>query len=201
MNFSSYLQLLQISIGGFYESLASVCGDSPIERVHYEQYILAPPSRILHPVSVYNVNGTVRGVESIIRGGTGSAVFYNNSAATLDYGQNIAGLVSLQIGEIVGESHAIGIAFSESSVWISGLASDATAERGVDEIIWLLPSSPGNYSVSREHERGAFRYLSLLHNSTGSVEVKQVSTYFTPMPHYTDNQLRDYTGYFHCDGI
>jgi hypothetical protein len=201
MNFSSYLQLLQISLGGLYESLASVCRDSQIEKVPYEQYILAPPSRILHPVSVYNVNGTVRGVESIVRGETGSAIFYNYSAATLDYGQNIAGVVSLQIGEIVGESQAIGIAFSESSVWISGLGSDATAERGIDEIIWLLPSSPGHYSVSREHERGAFRYLSLLHNSTGSVEVKQVSTYFTPMPHYTDNQLRDYTGYFHCDGI
>ena len=48
-------------------------------------------------------------------------------------------------------------------------------------------------------KRGGFRYLSLLHNTTGGIEVQQVTVQFTPMPHWQDNKLGDYTGYFHCN--
>jgi len=167
--------------------------------VPYEDYILAPASRTLHPMSVYNVNGTVTGAETLM-GGRGSAVFHGQSALTLDYEKNIAGVVSLSIGAVSSEMEAIGLTFSESSHWISGLGSDGTAESGIDEVLWIRPSSPGVYTLPREHERGAFRYLSLIHNSTGDLEVKEVTTYFTAMPHYKEAQLRAYTGYFHCDG-
>ncbi|OJD40488.1 glycoside hydrolase family 78 protein [Diplodia corticola] len=168
--------------------------------VPYEQYILAPSSRTLHPVSVWKVNGTVPGAESVAGDALGSATFTDASAATFDYEKNIAGVVSLTVGDVSDENQYIGITFSESSLWISGESSDATADAGNDETLWFQPKEAGVYTVPRQNERGAFRYLSLVHNTTGSLEITQVTTHYTAMPHYADDQLRNYTGYFHCDG-
>ncbi|GME47657.1 Alpha-L-rhamnosidase [Neofusicoccum parvum] len=167
--------------------------------IPYEEYILAPSSRTLHPVSVWKVNGTVDGAESVTGDALGSATFTDASAVTFDYEKNIAGVVSLTIGEVSDENQYIGITFSESSLWISGESSDATADAGEDETLWFQPKEAGVYTVPRQNERGAFRYLSLVHNTTGSLEVTQVTTHYTAMPHYADDQLRNYTGYFHCD--
>ncbi|KAK4493955.1 hypothetical protein PRZ48_015141 [Zasmidium cellare] len=164
----------------------------------YSEYILAPSSRTLHPVSVYKVNGTVDGAESLTGDEEGSATFQGPSSVTYDFSKNIAGRVTLNIGD-VDEDQYIGITFSESSLWISGEGSDGTADAGLDEILWLQPDGEGDVSVSPEHERGGFRYLSLIHNGTGNVEVRRVDVYFTPMPHYEDDQLGAYTGWFHCD--
>jgi len=166
----------------------------------YDQYILAPSSRTLHPVSIYQnkINGTVTGADSIAGDSPGSAVFQDMSAVTYDFGKNIAGLVSLQIGNTDADQF-IGLTYSESSLWISGEGSDATQDSGIDEIIGFYPTGPGNYSVDRDHERGGFRYLSLIHNTTGSLEVEQITVHFTAMPNRAEDQLRNYTGYFHCD--
>ena len=112
--------------------------------------------------------------------------------------QNIAGVVSLGIGNVDGDQY-IGLTYTESSLWISGEGCDATADAGIDEALWFDVTSPGTYTVDRKHERGGFRYLSLIHNTTGNVEVQQVTVQYTPMPHWKDDQLRDYTGYFHCN--
>ncbi|KAK7536226.1 bacterial alpha-L-rhamnosidase domain-containing protein [Phyllosticta citribraziliensis] len=167
--------------------------------IPYEEYILAPSSRDLHPVSVYKINGTVNGADTLTGDALGSATFTDDSAVTYDYGKNIGGVVSLTIGEVSDENQYIGVTFSESSLWISGKSSDATADSGVDEILWFQPKKAGTYSARREQDRGAFKYLSLVKNTTGTLEVTQVTTHFTAMPHYADDQMRNYTGYFHCD--
>ncbi|GAB7362002.1 hypothetical protein MBLNU230_g2038t1 [Neophaeotheca triangularis] len=170
-----------------------------LAQAKYEEYILAPSSRTLYPRSVYNVNGTVDGADSLT-GDSGSATFKGESAVTFDFGINIAGIVTLQIGSVdQDEEQHIGLTYTESSQWISSEGSDATADAGLDEILWFQPDAPGDYTVERQHERGAFRYLSLLHNTTGSLEVQAVTVHYTPMPHWKDDALRDYTGYFHCD--
>ena len=57
----------------------------------YEEYILAPDSRTLHPVSVHKVNGSVSGAESLAGDSTGSATFQGQSAAvTYDFGKVFA---------------------------------------------------------------------------------------------------------------
>jgi hypothetical protein len=169
--------------------------------IPYDQYILAPSSRTLHPISVYKVNGTVTGAESVTYGNTGSITFQDESAVTYDYSKNIAGVVSINVTNVSDANQYIGLTFSESSLWISGLYSDATADAGRDEALWFHVTVPGVYTVDAEHERGGFRYLNLVHNSTGSVDISEVTTHFTPVPHYAENQLRNYTGYFHCNGI
>jgi hypothetical protein len=168
--------------------------------VPYEQYILAPSNRTLHPVSVRTVNGTVDNAESVTCNKAGNATFTDASAVTFDYGKNIAGVVSLTVDAVSDLNQFIGITFSESSLWISGEGSDATSDSGIDETLWIQPTSAGTYTVPRQNERGGFRYLSLVHNTTGSLSISQVVTYFTPMPHYAEDQLRNYTGYFHSNG-
>lgn len=56
------------------------------QAIPYSQYILAPASRTLHPVSVYRVNGSVLDAASLAAP-TGSAVFQGKSAVTYDYSQ------------------------------------------------------------------------------------------------------------------
>jgi hypothetical protein len=84
-------------------------------------------------------------------------------------------------------------------LWISGEGCDATADAGIDEALWFHITHSGSYAVDRKHERGGFRYLSVLHNTTGNTEVQQITVQYTPMPHWQDDNLRDYTGYFHCN--
>lgn len=117
----------------------------------FSQYILAPPSRIVFPVSVHQVNGTVSNAASLtsITGTdntTGIATFQGPSAVTFDFGKNVAGIVSLVVGNSTLNGSAltqagdawIGVTFSESSLWISGEASDATADAGQD-VVRIFP--------------------------------------------------------------
>jgi hypothetical protein len=183
---------ITVLLNAFFQSI--------VNAIPYDQYILAPKSRALHPVSVYNINGTVTGADSVTGDDFGNVTFQDHSALTYDYGKNIAGVVSLTIGAVSDADQFIGITFSESSLWISGEHSDATADAGQDEPLWFHLSGPGVYTVSRDHERGGFKYLSLVHNTSGTVELTEVITHFTPLPHYADDQMRNYTGYFHSNG-
>ncbi|KAK3703778.1 hypothetical protein LTR37_014224 [Vermiconidia calcicola] len=169
-----------------------------VSAARYEEYILAPSSRTLHPATVYNVNGTVTNAASLTEGSSGSASFRGPSAVTYDFAINIAGIVSLEITSADADQY-IGLTYSESSLWISGEGSDATADAGIDETLWFHITDPGTYTVDRKHERGGFRYLSLIHNTTGSVEVGEVTVHYTPMPHWEADQLKAYTGWFHCN--
>ncbi|TAQ83360.1 hypothetical protein B7494_g8318 [Chlorociboria aeruginascens] len=174
--------------------LVAVCGFAT--AIPYSEYILAPTSRTLHPVSVYQVNGSVTSPETLTSP-TGSATFNGMSAVTYDYGKNIAGVVSITVGTSSSSDAFIGLTYSESSLWISGAASDATSDSGLDEILWLaVGQGPGTYAVDRSHERGGFKYLSLISNTTASIEVTSVSTNFTAVP---VNDPTAYTGYFHSN--
>lgn len=167
--------------------------------IPYAEYILAPSSRTLHPLSVHSSNGSVSNAESLTSS-SGSAVFEDDAATAYDFGNNIAGVVSLTVGSISDANQYIGVTFSESSLWVSNKSSDATADAGKDETLWFEIKTPGRYTAPRDKERGGFRYMTLVHNGTGKIEITSAEVHFTPMPHWEDNALRNYTGYFHCDG-
>jgi len=168
--------------------------------IPYDEYILAPRSRTLHPAAVHNTNGSVSNPESLT-GSNGSSVFDGNAATSYDFGINIAGVVSLNVGSVSDSSQYIGVTFSESSYWVSNASSDATADAGKDETLWFHVTAPGRYTAPREKERGGFRYMTLVHNSTGTVEVTSAEVHYTAMPHWEDDAIANYTGYFHCDGM
>lgn len=175
----------------------AILANSLVDAMPYSEYILAPASRTLHPSAVHKINGTVFGATSLIAEGKGRAIIYGVSSVTFDYEKNIAGVVSVTVGACSSPDARIGLTYTESSLWINGQASDATADAGLDEVLWLpVGEGPGTYAVERYHERGAFRYLSLVSNSNASIEVISVVTNFTAAP---AQDLRAYRGYFHCN--
>ena len=167
--------------------------------VQYSEYILAPPQRTLVPAGVRKANGSVSNPSGLTVGGSGSTSLNGQSAITFDYGKNIGGLVSFTVSSVNGSGNFIGISFSESSLWISPDGSDATQNVGIDRTLWYPVSSPGNYTVENSYQRGGFRYLNVYHNSSGSVSLSSIATNFTAMPHYADDALQNYTGYFHSN--
>lgn len=166
----------------------------------YSEHILAPSSRTIYPLSVYRTNGTVTNPQSLLSSNantTGPAIFNGNSSITFDYGKNIGGIVSITVGSVSSPDAILGVTFTESNLWINGAASDATADAGLDSPLWfLVGDGPGTYTVGKEFDRGAFRYLSVVSNSSGTVEVQSVEVQFTAAP---EQDLQAYTGYFHSN--
>jgi hypothetical protein len=170
--------------------------------IPYEQYILAPKSRTLHPISIHSSNGSVSAPEALLASSSTNitTTFMGEAATAYDFGINIAGIVSLDITATSDTHQAIGVTFSESSLWVSNKSSDATADAGKDETLWFNVTGPGRYTAPREKERGGFRYMTLVHEGSGSVEIEGVDVHYTPMPHWEDDAIGNYTGWFHCDG-
>ncbi|CAD0107956.1 unnamed protein product [Aureobasidium uvarum] len=179
-------------------ALAALLSNSA-SAVPYAEYILAPSQRDLSPVNVYRTNGTVINAAGVTTSGSGSTIFNSVSAVTYDYTKNIGGLVSFIVSSSSDSEQYLGISFTESSMWISPDGSDATQNIAIDETLWFRITGPGNYSVEPLHDRGAFRYLNVYHNTTGNVTLSHLQTYFTAMPHFPDDGLREYTGYFHSN--
>lgn len=166
-------------------------------RAPYQQYILAPASRDLIPASVYEINGTVTNVKALTQPSAGPAVFHGVSAVTYDFGKNVAGLVSLDVGAASSSSAFLGVTFSESSLWISSEGCDATADAGVDSPLWFpVGQGPGRYLPEKKHLRGAFRYLTVVSNTTATVSLRSLHVYFTAAP---TQDLQNYSGWFHSD--
>lgn len=181
-------------------SLASV---SIASSIPYSQYILAPKSRTLHPISIHSSNGSVASPEALLASSLANSTttFHDASATAYDFGINIAGLVSLDIASVSDARQFIGVTFSESSLWVSNKSCDATADAGKDETLWFEVTGPGRYTAPREKERGGFRYATVVKNGTGSVEVGGLEVHYTAMPHWGDEELGSYTGWFNCDGM
>lgn len=168
-----------------------------VASIAYEEYILAPDSRILKPRSVRTVNGSVTNAAALLEGADGFAIFNSSCWVTLDYEKNIGGLLSVEVKSSSSENVTIGVTFSESSEWISPLTSDGMSDGAPSEILYLsIADGPGVYSLSEDHIRGGFRYLTLSTTSGAVIEVASVTTNFTAAPH---RDPRDYTGYFNCD--
>ena len=165
--------------------------------IPYSEYILAPTSRIIRPTNVYQLNGTVSNAHALVGKQHGTARFHGVSAVTYDFGKNVAGVVSLVARSSSSRDAIIWLTYSESSLWINGNGSDATADAGLDAPLPLhVGKGPGTYSVGSRHQRGAFRYLSLISNTSASIDLTELSVWFTAAP---KQNLQDYKGYFHTN--
>lgn len=98
-----------------------------VSSIPYSEYILAPSSRTVLPVSVYNVNGTVQNAQGLLSESNNLTILSASSAVTLDFGKNIAGQVSLTAGSSSSSTDVIWLTYTESSLWI-GNVSDVTGE-------------------------------------------------------------------------
>ncbi|KAJ5885852.1 hypothetical protein N7504_011688 [Penicillium tannophilum] len=166
-------------------------------RVPYEEYILAPSSRDLNPASVYQVNGSVTNAKSLVQFSGKGATFNGVSSVTLDFGKNVAGLVSLDVNSTSSSSAFLSVTFTESSLWISSEYSDATGNSGFDRPLWFnVGKGAGKYTPATKFQRGAFRYLTVASNTSATVVLDALRVNLTSAP---DQNLRNYTGWFHSD--
>ncbi|KAJ5617298.1 hypothetical protein N7537_002412 [Penicillium hordei] len=165
--------------------------------VPYAEYIYAPPSRTLIPPVVVGINGSVTNPASLTNASdTHPAIFDGLSSVTFDFQKNIAGIVSIDVASASSDAF-IGVTFSESSLYVSEQACDATADAGFDSPIWFsFADGPGLYTAAKKHNRGGFRYMTLVSNTTATVSLNRVTVNFTAAP---AQDLRAYTGYFHSD--
>ncbi|KAK4570512.1 hypothetical protein LTR86_002592 [Recurvomyces mirabilis] len=139
----------------------------------YNRYRLASTNETLYPISLDQVNGTVTNASSLVNDTPGNAIFTGPSSATYDFGRNIAGNITLTVGDVDADQY-IGVHFTG----INASSSDGCAKStpmGTNETFWFFVTGPGNFTVPRQHERGSFQYLSLLHNTTGRIQVQQIS--------------------------
>ena len=177
---------------------------SPVVSSTPSQYNLAHSSRTILPQSIRFVNGSADNVASLLENATtddGEATFQGPVGVTYDFGRNIGGLVSPNVSSISDTNQYVGVTFTESSLWISGEACDATGNNGLDEPLWFRPQAPGVYTAPKEKQRGGFRYLSIVSNTTGSFSISQASIHFTNAPDAPDHGLRDYLGSFESDNV
>lgn len=166
-------------------------------RVPYQEYILAPSSRDLVPLSVYQVNGSVTNPRGLTQSSASPTTFDGVSSVTYDFGKNVAGLVSFEIASSTSSSAFLGITFTESSLWISSEACDATADAGLDSPLWFpLGQGPGTYTAEEKHLRGAFRYLTVVSNTTATISLRSLHVHFTAAP---TQDLQGYSGWFHSN--
>lgn len=100
----------QISITALSAFLLSL-GHS-VQAIPYSEYILAPTSRILAPVSIHHADGTVTNPFGLTLTGNGSTIFTGLSAITYDYSKNIAGIVSFVVESMAGANQYIGLSYS-----------------------------------------------------------------------------------------
>ena len=136
-------------------------------------------------------NGTVHGAQNLGQGTNFEGI---NSSITVDFGIDIGGTVGFEVESVTGEDAYLGFTFTESSQWISPYVCDSGTSSLRDSPQWYALNGPGSYAAPKERQRGGFRYMSVWHNSTGSVRLSSLFVNVTVDP--TAEDLRLYTGSF-----
>ena len=171
---------------------------SAVMAVPYQEYILAPASRIVRPVSVFRQDGPSTSPEALLTHNVGSGqslvLGAFNASVTYDFGKSVGGWVNFNVSSASGN---ISFTFSESSLWVSSWACDSIAATARDAPVVFNVSELGHFAAPEEQERGSFRYLTIVDLGSGNATVDDLWIEYTPMPHWDD--LQNYTGWFHSN--
>jgi len=162
----------------------------------WDAYNLAPAQRTVTPVRVTRTTGTVSNPAAVLRGRS-TTLTGSGSSITLDFGEEVGGLVTLHFTAAGAAGQQLGLAFSESSQYI-GTSSDASnGGSGSDGAIYATVTPGSDWTMPSATLRGGFRYLTLFAASagSGSVSLDHVSLAISFAPDMTN--LRDYANYFY----
>lgn len=165
----------------------------------FKEHIFAPAHRSVTPPALLSVQGDVQNPNALCTNvhNPEGVVFGANSSITLDFGINIGGTVQFDVHSVSGDNEYLGFTFTESSMWISPFRCDSASSATYDSPLWFPIHERGQYAAEKEHQRGGFRYLSIWHNSSGTVTLANISVNFTASPEM--ESLRDYRGYFNSE--
>ena len=158
---------------------------------------LSPTSRTVRPTAVYRTTGTVANPQNVLSDQP-TRISGQNSSLTLDFGKEVGGLVTLSFGATSGGGQQVGLAFSESSLYV-GNDSDisATHEGRGDGALTAAAPANGTYTMPTALLRGGFRYLTVFLRTSGWVDLTRVSLNFTPAPGKANPA--DYANYFYSN--
>jgi Bacterial alpha-L-rhamnosidase 6 hairpin glycosidase domain/Carbohydrate binding module (family 6) len=157
----------------------------------WDVYNYSPSSRTIAPVAIYTVTGAVSNPNNILSGSATRISGYGSSI-TLDFGKEVAGIITLSAAGSSDAKQSVGLTFSESSNNI-GASSDAST--GSDSAVIASITGAGTFTMPASSLRGGFRYFTLFLNSTGWVDLKGVSLNFTAAP--TMSNPSQYANYFY----
>lgn len=165
----------------------------------FQEYILAPKDRALTPPTLHAVYGDVKNSDALCTNVNKpeGVTFGPNSSVILDFGKDIAGTVNFDVRSVSGTDEYIGFSFTESSMWISPYHCDSGTSALFDSPLWFNIPKKGRYAADKSHQRGGFRYMSIWHNSTGTLSMKDLSVNFTASPEMENPA--NYPGYFNSD--
>jgi hypothetical protein len=158
----------------------------------WDQYNYAPATRTIGPVSVFTTNGSVINPNNVLTGNA-TAIVGAGAYITLDFGKEVGGYVTLTFAAAADANQSVGLAFSESSLYV-GVNSDRSSGGGnPDGALTAAVPGASTFTVQRPFIRGGFRYLTVFLRSAGWVHLSGVSLAFSPDPNRaTPNQYPNY---------
>jgi Bacterial alpha-L-rhamnosidase 6 hairpin glycosidase domain len=179
----SLSRLSALIIAGMLMPAALLAPESAAAGAQTDNY--APASRTLAPVAVYGTSGTVIAPRNVLSGQS-TRISGADSYLVLDFGKEVGGTVSLTFAGASGSGQQVGLAFSESSLYVgenSDLSNGAAySEPGTDGALHTTVNGAGSYTTPMAQQRGGFRYLTVFLSSTGWVDLDNVSLQFTAVP-------------------
>ncbi|MFC1434032.1 trehalase family glycosidase [Streptacidiphilus sp. N1-3] len=172
----------------------------PLGRSAGDAYIYAPSSRTLAPVAVQGTSGSVGSPQNVLSGAS-TRISGTNSYLVLDFGKEVGGLVTLRFAGASGSGQQVGLAFSESSLYV-GTNSDLSSGTvysgsGTDGALRTTVNGAGSYTMPTDKLRGGFRYLTVFMGTSGWVDLSGVSLAFTGAAGMSDPS--SYPNYFYSN--
>ncbi|KAJ1555038.1 hypothetical protein HK405_003397 [Cladochytrium tenue] len=187
---------------------AALLRDSSASRLSapsnaWDSYIWAPASRTVFPHAVYETAGNVTLTSQQGMDRFGIVLQGPGARATLDFGQETSGYLTVDFGVVTTNGLQLGVAFSESARFV-GVDSDNSTDTAVEDgALYATASTGGTFTFGREFARGSFRfvtfYLGAGSSEGAAIEISSVSSYFTAAPLTAEEDLRTYSGHFFSD--
>ena len=153
----------------------------------------SPTSRTLKPTAVYRTSGSVANPQNVLSGQP-TRISGSQSAITLDFGKEVGGVTTLSFGGTSSSGQRVGLAFSESSLYVGNNSDRSSGRDGEDGALYATASANGTYTVPTAQQRGGFRYLTVFLDTSGWVDLNGVSLNFTAAPGKANPA--DYANYF-----
>jgi hypothetical protein len=180
----------------------------------WDTFNLSPASRTVRPVAIHATTGTVGNATDLVKkpGSARTRLSGAGAAVTLDFGQEVGGYVSLTFGDDSDPGRTVGLTYSELSTYISTTASDGSNGGTNNEPAVSYSVAPAGRISTRtsvplsgtdaagdpvSQLRGGFRYLTVVNQTAGTVDLTEVSVDIAFAPNVAD--LRAYPNYFSCD--
>lgn len=200
--------------GGQDHGGASGSGHRAAPSGTWDRFKLSPADRTVRPVAVHTTTGSVDNPKYLIQKSGSAHTRLNGAGAsvTLDFGKEVGGYVTLTFGDASDSDQTIGLTYSELSTFISTTSSDgsnggsnneppvtyAVAPAGRLSTQTSVPTGGTDSAGTPVSQlRGGFRYLTVVNQTAGAVDLTDVSLDIVFAPNVAD--LRAYPNYFSCD--